>query len=182
MRVDKAVLGFLEAHGAGALEHPGGTLLAHLCRTADLLANWGASPALTAAGLCHAAYGTDGFPTALLPTSRRHDLVEVIGPTAEAIVYLYASCDRGMFLPQLGRHDPPRFRDRFTRAELHPEAEMVRQFVELTIANELDLAAHSANFVQTHGPDLAELFGRCRDLASNAANAAVDRILRARPA
>src|SRR5216683_2953566 len=172
MRADKAALTFLEAHGAGAIQHPGGTLLVHLCRTAHLLVSWGASPALTLAGLCHAAYGTDGFPTALLPTSRRNDLVEVIGATAEAIVYFYASCDRGMFLPQLGRHDPPRFRDRFTQAEFQPEPEMVRQYVELTFANELDIAAHSPAFAQTYGPSLAELFGRCRELASDAANAA----------
>jgi hypothetical protein len=177
MPVDKAVLAFLEARGAGAIEHPGGTLLAHLCRTADMLASWGAPPALTLAGLCHAAYGTDGFPTALLPTSRRHDLVDVIGATAEAIVYFYASCDRGMFLPQLGRHEPPRFRDRFTQAEFHPEPAMVRQFVELTFANELDITTHSPAFAKTYGPSLVELFSRCRALASDAANAAASRIL-----
>jgi hypothetical protein len=178
----RAALTFLEAHGAGAIEHPGGTLLAHLRRSADLLASWGAPPALTLAGLCHAAYGTDGFPIPLLSTSRRHHLVEVIGTTAEAIVYFYASCDRAVFLPQLGRHDPPWFRDRFTRAEFPPEAEMVRQFVELTIANELDIAAHSAAFAQAQGPALADLFGRCRELASSAANAAMDRFLCPRPA
>jgi len=178
MRVEETALAFLEAHGADTIEHPGGTLLAHLCRTADLLASWGASPALTVAGLCHAAYGTDGFPTALLPTSRRGDLVEVIGLTAEAIVYFYASCDRGMFLPQLGRHEPPRFHDRFTQAEFHPESEMVRQFVELTFANELDIAAHSPPFAQTCGFSLMELFSQCRALASEAANAAAHRLLR----
>jgi len=178
MRVERTALAFLEAHGAGAIEHPGGTLIAHLCRTADLLVSWGASPALTVAGLCHATYGTDGFPTALLPTSRRGDLVAVIGATAEAIVYLYASCDRRMFLPQLGRNEPPRFRDRFTQGEFHPESEMVRQFVELTFANELDIAAHSPPFAQSYGFNLVELVSRCRALASDAANAAADRLLR----
>jgi len=178
MRAEKTALAFLEAHGAGAIEHPGGTLLAHVCRTADLLVNWGASPALIVAGLCHATYGTDGFPTALLPTSRRRDLVEVIGATAEAIVYFYASCDRAMFLPQLGRHEPPRFRDRFTRAEFHPDSGMVRQFVELTFANELDIAAHSPAFAHVYGFRLVELFSRCRALASEAANVAADRLLR----
>src|SRR5262245_1786006 len=181
VRIEKTALAFLEAHGAGAIEHPGGTLLAHLCRTADLLVSWGASPALIAAGLCHATYGTDGFPTALLPTSRRGEVVEVIGATAEEIVYFYASCDRGTFLPQLGRHEPPRFRDRFTRAEFHPESEMVRQFVELTFANELDIAAHSPPFAQTYGSSLVEQFSRCRALASAAANAAAARLLRPPP-
>jgi hypothetical protein len=72
----------------------------------------------------------------------------------------------------------PRFRDRFTKAEFHPESEMVRQFVELTFANELDIAAHSPPFAQTCGFSLMELFSRCRALASDAANAAADRLVR----
>jgi hypothetical protein len=34
---------FLVAHGAADIAHPGGTLLAHLIRTADLLGEWRAS-------------------------------------------------------------------------------------------------------------------------------------------
>jgi hypothetical protein len=52
----------LRARGAGGLPHPGGTLLEHLSRVRAQLAAWGAAPAVQLAGLCHAAYGTDGFP------------------------------------------------------------------------------------------------------------------------
>src|SRR5262249_54758605 len=75
MRVERTALAFLEAHGAGAIEHPGGTLIAHLCRTADLLASWGASPALTVAGLCpgHLWPGRlpDGAPPHVAPRRPR---------------------------------------------------------------------------------------------------------------
>lgn len=90
---DQAVA-LLRALGAEGMAHPGGTLLAHLRRVQARLAVWRARPALQLAGLCHAFYGTDGFPTGLLPVDRRTDLAAVIGAEAEAIVYLYASCDR----------------------------------------------------------------------------------------
>ncbi|NUK39308.1 hypothetical protein HRW12_37470, partial [Streptomyces lunaelactis] len=72
----------LRKFGAESLDHPGGTLLAHLQRVKDHLAAWGARPALQLAGLCHAFYGTDGFATALLPLDRRGDLASVIGAEA----------------------------------------------------------------------------------------------------
>ena len=64
---------FLLERGAGRLQHPGGTLYEHVTRVAALLAEWGASEEVQAAGLCHACYGTAGFPHALLSlaTSRR---------------------------------------------------------------------------------------------------------------
>jgi hypothetical protein len=54
----------LRARGADSVEHPGGTLLEHLRRVADRLGRQGADPDTVAAGLCHAAYGTAGFPQA----------------------------------------------------------------------------------------------------------------------
>lgn len=50
----------LKDANAEGIEHPGGTLLAHLKRVEALLASWEGRSALWAAGLCHAFYGTDG--------------------------------------------------------------------------------------------------------------------------
>ncbi|MEU9838865.1 DUF6817 domain-containing protein [Actinomadura sp. NPDC048032] len=47
-----------------------------------------ARPALRLAGLCHAFYGTDGFPVALGSVRRRQELSEVIGTEAEDLVHL----------------------------------------------------------------------------------------------
>jgi hypothetical protein len=60
-----AAIELLVSRGAHEITHPGGTLLAHLERVHALLDQWGARPALRLAGLCHAFYGTDGFPAAL---------------------------------------------------------------------------------------------------------------------
>jgi catechol 2,3-dioxygenase-like lactoylglutathione lyase family enzyme len=150
---------FLVSHGAEGIAHPGGTLLAHLRRVADQLADWGARDDLVLAGLCHATYGTDGFATALLPLRRRADLVNVIGAAAEGLVYNYASCDRGATYPGLGGAAPMRLRDRFTGQwrDINPT-----DFLVLTAANELDVFAHNADLAARAGPALLEVFARTR--------------------
>jgi hypothetical protein len=108
-----------------------------------LLSDWGADEVLQAAGLCHACYGTEGFDHALIDVANRQTLVELIGPKAEALVYLYCGCDRAVVYPLLLGDGPLAFRDRFTGC-VHtlPEHE-VRAFLEVTAANELDALAHS---------------------------------------
>ena len=165
---------FLAAHGARDLDHPGGTLLAHLRRTRDTLTGWGARPALCLAGLAHAAYGTDGFPHPLVDLSARPALVELIGAEAESIVYTYGGCDRGYSYPTLAT-GAPRFRDRFTGTVLEPGPERLRDFVELTIANELDVLSHNEDLLTKHGAGLRNLFSAWRVHASDQANAAVER-------
>lgn len=161
-------LAILQAAGAEGIEHPGGTLLAHLQRVSDLLTSWGARPALVSAGLCHAFYGTDGFPVALLDTGRRAELVEAIGIEAEALVYFYASCDRKSSYRGLA-DSRGTFVDRFTGASMHPSLEARRDFAELTAANELDIAAISPEVRMRYGADLLDLFTRWRPLLSKRA-------------
>ncbi|MFF7160577.1 DUF6817 domain-containing protein [Streptomyces sp. NPDC008086] len=161
---DRAVA-LLREFGAEGIVHPGGTLLTHLRRVQARLAAWNARPALQLAGLCHAFYGTDGFPTALLPLDRRQDLAEVIGAEAEALVYLYASCDRKTSYPALDQAGAA-FHDRFTGRSHVPEAQARRDFAELSAANELDLAVVDSAFRDTWGPELLALFTRLQDLLS----------------
>ncbi|WP_063752854.1 DUF6817 domain-containing protein [Streptomyces sp. NRRL S-350] len=160
---------FLHAHEADRIPHPGGTLLAHLRRVAALLADWGCDPAVQAAGLCHAAYGTDGFDRTLLSPDRREELADLIGRRAEALVHLYASCDRAAVYPRLGVERTPVFRDRFTGDERTPTEEELRAFLAITVANELDVLAHNAELAARYGPDLYGLFARVRSLLPPAA-------------
>ena len=153
---------FLEDHGADDLDHPGGTLLAHLRRTAALLESWGAPADLTLAGLCHAAYGTDGFSPSLVPWTERDVLRALIGEAAEAIVYFYAACDRHFFYAQLVETAEPVFRDRLTGTEQRPTDGEVRDFMELTFANELDIMAVNPAIAAEYGPSVVELFARCQ--------------------
>ena len=162
----------LAARGAAGIPHPGGTLLAHLERVHALLAQWGARPALRRAGLCHAFYGTDGFAVALGDPSRRDELAAIIGEQAERLVYFYASCDRRFSYPHLAAPAGP-FKDRFTDIVLHPPLSLRRDFAELTVANELDIAAVNPDLRSRAGPALLRLFTSWRNLLSETAWQAV---------
>ncbi|MGW5738445.1 MULTISPECIES: DUF6817 domain-containing protein [Streptomyces] len=154
--------------GAETLDHPGGTLLAHLERVRRQLAHWHARPALQLAGLCHALYGTDGFAPVLLPLAGRARATAVIGTEAESLVYLYASCDRSTTYRALTDRSP-RFRDRFTGHTFTPTRRRREDFAELTAANELDIARIDEAFRARHGAALLNLFTRLGPLLSPAA-------------
>lgn len=173
---------FLRVRGADRMPHPGGTLLEHLRRVARVLATWGAEPAVQLAGLCHAAYGTDGFDGSLLDSTERGLLAALIGDRAEALVHLYASCDRATVYPRLGTGLPMVFRDRFTGREHTPPEADVRALVEITASNELDVLAHDPGLAERHGPALYRLFARSHELLSCAAwNACAQQLARYAP-
>lgn len=159
----------LVERGASAIEHPGGTLLDHLGRVATLLERWGAPDDVQLAGLCHACYGTDGFPASLLDLDERDVLASWIGPRAEAWVYLYASCDRGAVYPELCAPGPLRFRDRFTgKTSLVPELDAA-VLAELTAANELDIVTVNPAWGADVGPGVFELLRGVRPRLSESA-------------
>ncbi len=124
---------------AGSVEHLSGTLLEHLVRTEELLRQWGASDEVAVAGLCHAVYGTDGFPVALLTLDNRPLVVDAVGSDTEAIIYLYASCDRGCTYPNLVDGGSHRFADRFHGGVVEPTHSQLQNFVDLSLANEADV-------------------------------------------
>lgn len=165
---------FLIERGADQLSHPGGTLYEHLVRVAALLADWGASEDLQAAGLCHAGYGTDGYPHALLGLDERPVLRALAGDRAESLVYLYGSCDRSTVHPALRQPGPVPFRDRFTGGTHIPAERDIRAFTELTAANELDVIRHNAPLAARHGAALREFFLSVRARLTQAAGQAWD--------
>lgn len=93
--------------------------------------------------------------------AQRRCLVEVVGFEAEALVYLYGSCDRAMVYPQV---DQPvvAFRDRFTSRLTRPDQGSLCAFVEISAANELDVIGHHQAIAAEHGPGLQRLFTRAR--------------------
>ncbi|MDN5794050.1 MAG: hypothetical protein L0H22_13450 [Brevibacterium aurantiacum] len=162
---------FLEEYQAGEVKHSGGTLLSHLRRVRDQLAAWGAPLNLQLAGLTHAAYGTDGFATALMPIDRRDVLTDAIGTEPEQSVYLYGSCTRSSAYPQLDA-EAVEFTDRFTGHRRTVQDVELRGFVELTAANDLDLVTYSPTFAARNGETLRALFQRAHHHLTPAAKAA----------
>ncbi|AEK41461.1 hydrolase/acyltransferase [Amycolatopsis mediterranei S699] len=132
-------LALLRDLGAEQAGHPGGTLLDHLRRVRDQVADGGGSRRARLAALCHAAYGTDGFPHPLLPPDQRARLRAAIGDAAESLVHRYGVCDRSRTYAHLGTTPLP-LTDRFTGETVPLAADDLTDFALLTIANELDVA------------------------------------------
>lgn len=165
----------LDLHTLGADDFPHivDSLAAHLQRTEAWLRRFGAREALCCAGRHHAIYGTAGIEGQLIALSSRRAVAAAIGDEAEAIVYHYAACDRDRFHPRIGTRDECAFADRFAGCD-HPIAPtMLRDFCELTLANELELASSSAAFRCKHRDDLLALTERMRAHVSAAAYAAM---------
>lgn len=164
----RAVEDLLLDRRADTVPHPGGTLLEHLRRVRVLLAEWGAGPTVQLAGLGHAFYGTDGFAVGLLDLAERPRLAAIAGEEAEALIYLYASCDRARTYPRLTSGETT-FTDRFTGRSSTPDPSALRAFMEITAANEMDVTQHDQAIAETHGPALKGLISDTRQHLTAAA-------------
>lgn len=169
------IVEFLCDRGAKAIPHPHGTLFEHLVGTEQLLRAWGCSDTVALGGLAHAVYGTDGFAPHLLEWSERRELVDLAGAEVEAIVYLYASCDRGATYPQLEKDGPVAFRDRFSDRTFEPSPAALQDFVDLTLANEIEIAAPGSG--DPAPPWLLDLVGQIQARASAVARLGVGAVL-----
>lgn len=166
----------LLVRGADELEHAGGSLYVHLHRVAKRLTTLGASDTLVLAGLAHAAYGTDGFPTHLFDWQQERPVLEaVIGPEAELIVYRYGSCERETTWRDLAEHHT--VTDRFTGTSEELSGADLRDFVDLTIVNELDVLEHAPALAPKLRPFLHDQIPRWQSLASPAVLADANRLL-----
>lgn len=170
------ICAFLRRRGADRIAHPGGLLLDHVRRTAQHLERWRARPALVAAGLCHAVYGTHGFPRALIQVEQRLELAQFVGSETEAIVYAYGACDRSAGYPSPAR---PSIQDRFTGQRVPLDRSLMSDLTELACANELDVLQHATGAPDAIAGDLAALFAPRRSLLSHGAQLDLDRALHA---
>ena len=172
MQNPQQALSYLRDLGAAELAHLNGDLAKHLIGTYERLQRWGNLEVVCLAGLYHAAYGTDGFAEKLVGLDSRQLIANVIGDEAEALVYIYAACDRAYFYPQLRRDDRAEFKDRFTGRTSYLDAPLMKHFCELTIANELDVALPNVEaYLDNYGRYVLPLFSSDRYqslLSSNA--------------
>ncbi|MBI3861865.1 MAG: hypothetical protein HY290_08205 [Planctomycetia bacterium] len=190
-----AARAYLLSHSADLVAHPGGTLMKHLNGTCELLRAWNTPAEICLAGLCHTAYGTDGWPNTMEDPARRGKLTDIIGPDGEQLVYFYAACDRAWLYPQLapgalvGIHDLERarevqrnipasitgetaitFRDRFSGNVFVPSPDVYAAFLELTFANELEIIrARWTQISERNRIMWQALFEACRKHVSEAA-------------
>jgi hypothetical protein len=172
---DLDVRAWLRQRGAGVIQHPGGTLYAHLCRVHDRLAELGCGVEVQRAGLAHAVYGTDGFDVPLLDLSDRATLRNLIGEDAEALVYLYGACDRGRSWRELSTTSE--VFDRFTDELRTLNPAQLQPFIDLSIVNELDVIEQDRSVADKHGAYFRELFAAWAPVTSRLVTSEVRRVL-----
>ena len=169
------VKAWLRERGAETIEHPGGTLYAHLARVHERLADLGHGPDVCLAGLAHAAYGTDGFDRILLDPADREPLRALVGERAEHLVHVYGGCDRSRTWDGFG--ESRQVVDRWSgQATVLPD-ELATGFADLSIVNELDVSEQDRGIAQRHGAYFRRVFGSWRGVASDRVLAEMDRVL-----
>jgi hypothetical protein len=159
-----AVLALLRERGAETIDHPGGTLYAHLVRVFNRLAGHGLSLRVQYAGLAHAVYGTDGFDVVLLDRTDREPFRQLVGADTEQLIYRYGGCDRSRTWADLVETKQvwSRFDDRF---ETLAPADL-RDFVDLSIVNELDVVQQSSEIAEKYGNLFRKRFAEWKLIAS----------------
>lgn len=156
--------------GVGEFAHLNGNLESHLLGTYELLKEWENSEYVCDAGLYHAVYGTQpmknlGIPHKEYSPSDRPIIREVIGEESERLVYLYGACDRDYFYPQIGS-PMAIFRDRFTGKTGELSFKTLKDILEITMANELEICISGPSIRDRDRTNYIELFDRFNGLVS----------------
>lgn len=146
---EAAIARLLRERGAQDIQHPGGTLDDHLARVQQRLADIGVPQEVQLAARAHAVYGTDGFDVTLLGLEERPFFSDMIGADAEQLVYRYGACDRKRTWDSVA--DTGRLWNRFTGSSEVLDLDHLRAFTDLSLVNEVDIAEHSADFLDRYG-------------------------------
>ncbi|TRU11014.1 MAG: hypothetical protein EWV75_12935 [Microcystis wesenbergii Mw_QC_S_20081001_S30D] len=100
----QSILNQLKQLGCDSTAHMNRDLLTHFQGTYQLLKKWGNQEAVCLAGLCHALYGTQTFPVALVSFSKRQEIAALIGEEAEKLAYYYSIITRQHFTENLKKN------------------------------------------------------------------------------
>ncbi len=175
MDVDASHIALLKELNAHVTPHSRRTLLAHLQGTHDLLVEWENEPDVCVAGLFHSVYGTYAFDKQCADMSMRERIRDVIGPSAEQLVYLFCVTDRRCFYEHLGES---RFylRDIVHDCDLELDQDTLAALIEIEVANILEQIPRRSPKKARHAAEwYADAFSRSRDYISPLAAKAAER-------
>jgi uncharacterized protein DUF6817 len=97
------IIRLLEDRAADRVPHVVASYQEHLLGTYRILATWGQPEDVCGAGLLHSVYSTDSYRHALLSPTERISIRGLLGPYAEALVFLYATVDKADLRRKLSR-------------------------------------------------------------------------------
>jgi aspartate beta-hydroxylase len=159
------VLSELERRGAARLRHGRASFAHHLRGTYNLLTRWRQPARVCLAGLLHSAYSTDRFSPGLFRRDERTRVSELIGATAERLVYLFCSVGREELFAAVRQASGPV--ELLDREGGSPHVLTRREVGDL-------LVLHLANAAEQHGPAGAARFGPATKALAEAVPPAFD--------
>jgi len=142
----------LERLHADRVRHSGRSLYTHLVGTHDLLEGWGASQCICTAGLFHSIYGTVKFRHKCWPLDSRNAIIDLIGPDAELLVYLFCVTDRPRAIVQTT--GPLHNRHKNETVMLAPQT--LAELREIEAANLLEQGSHVTHWLRALAPTVSE--------------------------
>jgi hypothetical protein len=132
-------LSLLRERGAAEIAHSGTSLYEHLVGVFQVLRSWDTSPDVALAGLFHSAYGTESFGASLCDIADRSQLANVIGESAERLVFQFSSLARGtLYGALLGAVPGPL--DAHTGLRVLVDEQNLIDLVVLNLANTYELS------------------------------------------
>lgn len=171
---DEELWSYVEDKVPDVLEHTGSSAFdEHLRGVQAVLRHLGAPDHLTAAGLFHSIYGTEGFQGFSLPLSERPTIKKLIGEKAEKLCFIFCMVDRfsvdeTVFAWRPGAaSENERFlfksRPELGRFDIELSKEEWLDFIELTLADWLEQvegAAQKASSIFSWGVGEAYAYRR----------------------
>jgi hypothetical protein len=119
------------------VRHTGRTFFEHLVGVHDLLRRYQAPDHVCMAGLFHSIYGTNIFRHRTV--SARDEIIELIGPQAERLAFIFCSCNRPRELINAASRGHPYYvRNRHDETLITLSREDMRDLLNIELANLLD--------------------------------------------
>ncbi len=134
----QSIINQLQKIDCNSISHMDRNLLTHFQGTYKLLKKWGNQESVCLAGLCHALYGTETFPVALVPLEKRQEIATLIGEQAEKLVYYYSIITRKYFTETLRNGDNLVIKSRLDGQNIPITELEFRQLLEIFLADRLE--------------------------------------------
>ncbi|MBT8144865.1 MAG: tetratricopeptide repeat protein [Gammaproteobacteria bacterium] len=167
-------IAFLERFSADEVAHSEHNLISHLDGVRQVLVEWDESESLCDAGLFHSVYGTESFPTSVLPHGLRDRVRALIGDDAERLAWLFGVMRKNQFYAQLGeQRDEYRLQSRIDDQWVTLTPQEFTNLVRLMVANWFEQIPRVS---QQQRDQVRDLMHRMRPYLNDRAQSHFDRL------
>jgi len=128
------------------------------------------------AGLFHSIYGTRVFEIQCADFSSRKMVRDIIGASAESLVYLFCITDRNTFFAAAGKN-PHVIRDAVGHTDISVTQQVLASLLEIEAANIVEHLPRRGRSTRRDMRWYRSAFANCRDFLSANAAAAIARAL-----